>query len=256
MAGDWIKIEHVTPDKPEVMRIAEYLNISENEALGGLIRFWVWCDFQSRDGHALGVTRMSLDRVTGVPGIFDAMLQVGWLVEDSEGVHVPNFDYHLSENSKKRALAQKRKQKHRLKNVTQESRSERDKNGTLEKRREENKNPPTPLGGVVFEKIEREAMNEAGVLDWMNRNLPQPVSEDLRLKVMTCAKHALREGHSPPGLFLHMVRVGIAENRWKFSDEELQDVSHGRGRRNGTGSEGPAGIDIERVVSQILKAKT
>lgn len=140
MAGDWIKIEHVTPDKPEVMRIAEQLGISENEALGGLIRFWAWCDLQSRDGHAIGVTRSSLERLTGVPGIYDAMLKTCWLFEDDDGVHVPHYDYHLSKNAKKRALAQKRKQKHRSKNVTEESRDERDDRVTREeKRREDSK---------------------------------------------------------------------------------------------------------------------
>lgn len=233
MAGDWIKIQHVTPDKPEIMRIAEILNVSENEVLGGLVRFWAWCDFQSRDGHAIGVTRISLSRLTGVTGIYDAMVQVGWLIEDSHGVHVPHFDYHLSENAKGRGLAQKRKQKHRSNNVTQESRLERDKNGTREeKRREDNTKPPNPLAGgrnpaaKAVLKIRKRDMENLQRLDaWILKNLPPPHSENLRIKVLACAIHSMRNANrNPTRMFLAMLEKGMA-GEWTIPDEDIQAAS-------------------------------
>ena len=44
MAGDWIKVEHATMDKPEVLRIADLLGVSRREAIGILFDFWVWLD--------------------------------------------------------------------------------------------------------------------------------------------------------------------------------------------------------------------
>ncbi len=56
MAGDWIKIESVMPDKPEVGVIAEELGIDHDAVIGKLVRFWIWADQQSVDGNALSVT--------------------------------------------------------------------------------------------------------------------------------------------------------------------------------------------------------
>ncbi len=40
MAGDWIKVQHVTPDKPEVWQIADRLDIDPDAVVGKLIRVW------------------------------------------------------------------------------------------------------------------------------------------------------------------------------------------------------------------------
>jgi hypothetical protein len=40
MAGDWIKIEISTPDKPEVAIIAECLKIDPDAVVGKLFRIW------------------------------------------------------------------------------------------------------------------------------------------------------------------------------------------------------------------------
>lgn len=46
MASNWIKLEVITPDKPEIFRLAEILNIDPDAALGKVIRFWAWADQQ------------------------------------------------------------------------------------------------------------------------------------------------------------------------------------------------------------------
>ncbi len=157
MAGDWIKLETTTPDKPEVFQIAEALQIDPDAVLGKLIRVWVWADQQSRDGHAPSVTKTVLDRVAHVTGFADALITCGWLEDAAEGLTFPNFDYHNGQTAKARALAAKRKQNERGKShdsVTAPSRSQRDvqrdKNVTREEKRreeEEKKKPPNPLAG-------------------------------------------------------------------------------------------------------------
>lgn len=111
MAGDWIKIESATPNKPEVDLIAEILGVSVNEVIGGLVRLWIWADQQTINGNAPSVTKNAIDRHSGVTGLADAMIsdRVGWLVEtDSGGFLFPNFDRHNGQTAKTRGLTAKR----------------------------------------------------------------------------------------------------------------------------------------------------
>ena len=117
MAGDWIKIEHWTQDKPEVFVMADALGIDADEVLGKLIRVWVWADQQTTDGNAISVTFSLLDRVSGCKGFAEAMLKAGWLTQVSDGVRFVNFDRHNGETAKTRAQTAKRVRKHRTGNA-------------------------------------------------------------------------------------------------------------------------------------------
>jgi hypothetical protein len=110
MAGDFIKVEKATSRKPEVFGIASKLKISLDAAFGACFRFWCWCDDQTTDGHIPNVTVALLDETMGVPGFADALISVDWLRARSGSLEVPNFDRHLSQSAKKRALDSKRKQ--------------------------------------------------------------------------------------------------------------------------------------------------
>ncbi len=157
MAGDWIKIEHALPNKPEVMEMADNLDISEWEVVGHLVCFWTWVDqnLSAVCPVARGTFR-GLDRVAGRTGFAQSMVDVGWLVIDDGMVNIPNYEDHLSQSAKARALESKRKRRGRTE-TGQMSGSEPDTSGTKhgtehgtreEKRREEKsntKNPPTPL---------------------------------------------------------------------------------------------------------------
>ena len=157
MAGDWIKLEAVTPDKPEMYAIAGALNCSHGEAFLGCVRFWIWADQQSRFGHDLGVTKKTIDHVSGVTGMADAMLSVGWLVDKNSVLSVPNFDRHNGKTAKERALAAKRKQAER-------SRSERDNSVTREeKRRSKNKDESPPNGGSTVWDFGKSLLAEQGL---------------------------------------------------------------------------------------------
>ena len=117
MAGDWIKVENATPNKPEILRIARILNISKDEAFGKAMRFWMWIDANSVDGVVDGVVSTDVDAVVECIGFADTLIIVHWLEidESNEQVIIPNFDRHNGETAKRRALKNKRQTKWRQK---------------------------------------------------------------------------------------------------------------------------------------------
>ncbi|ATA23506.1 hypothetical protein BIY26_09350 [Brenneria goodwinii] len=119
MAYEWIKVEVITPDKPEIYQLAEILNIDPDSVLGKLIRIWAWADQQTIDGNAncnaASVTKNAIDRIAFLPGFADALLQVGWLRNEGNTLVFPNFDRHNGKSSKKRTLTNRRVTEHRKK---------------------------------------------------------------------------------------------------------------------------------------------
>lgn len=43
-AGDWIKVEHATPDKPEVVLMSSIVKIDQDAVTGKLLRVWTWAE--------------------------------------------------------------------------------------------------------------------------------------------------------------------------------------------------------------------
>lgn len=152
MAGDWIKIEHGLLNKPEVMLLADALDISHFEAVGHLIAFWLWVDLNmSPSCPQVKGTKKGLDRVAGRDGFAEALISVGWLDIESDMISIPGYEVHLSKSAKERAKGQKKKASQRSKVSPNLSPTTGDKNGTQggtreEKRREE-EIPPNPLRG-------------------------------------------------------------------------------------------------------------
>lgn len=145
MAGDWIKIEHGLLGKPEVMLLADTLDISHYEAVGHLVAFWQWVDLNmSPECPQVKGTKKGLDRVAGRDGFADALVSVGWLEVQDGVVFIPGYEVHLSKSAKERAKGQKKKAMQRIKLSPNEGDKQGDKNGTKggtreEKRREEDK---------------------------------------------------------------------------------------------------------------------
>jgi hypothetical protein len=108
MAGDWIKVETVTPSKPEVVGIAEILGIDDHCAFGKLIYLWIWADQQSIDGNAVRVTKSFIDRYTCVTGFAHAMEKVGWLTGQDGALTFPNFNRHNGKSAKTRSETTRR----------------------------------------------------------------------------------------------------------------------------------------------------
>ena len=115
MAGDWIKIEKATMDKPEVFEMAEYLKIDPDAIAGKLMRVWGWFDDHSEDGSATVTVRALLDRLTGVTGFTDSMEAVGWLLIESGQMRLPNFNRHNGQTAKNRCSTNRRMAKSRTK---------------------------------------------------------------------------------------------------------------------------------------------
>lgn len=104
MAGDWIKVEHTTPDKPEVVKLAEILHMDDPDfVLGKLWRFWAWADANTQDG-ILKTKYAHIDRVVYCPGFARGLVSVGWLQGREGALVIPNFDRHNGNSSKARAL--------------------------------------------------------------------------------------------------------------------------------------------------------
>lgn len=116
MAGEWLKMECCTPDKPETFAITSKMGWDDPDlTVGKLFRIWRWFDQQTVDGNAPGVTPTLLDRIAGATGFAQAMIDVGWLVVTEAGMSLPNFDKHNGATAKSRAQTAKRVANHRAK---------------------------------------------------------------------------------------------------------------------------------------------
>lgn len=115
----WIKVEYTLLSKPEVMTIADSLEISEHQVVGHLVAFWCWVDANvSLDCPAVIGTKRGLDRVCGRDGMVDALISVNWLEFDGERFSVPNIDRHLSKGAKQRAVEARKKNNQRSRPVS------------------------------------------------------------------------------------------------------------------------------------------
>lgn len=113
MARDWIKIEINTPDKPEIINIAEKLRIEQDAVAGKLFRLWMWADQNTIDGSAMPITDAFIDRFTHRRGFAAAMRAAGWLRGEDGCLMFPNFGRHNGTTAKNRAESLRRMQKSR-----------------------------------------------------------------------------------------------------------------------------------------------
>jgi hypothetical protein len=152
MAGDWLKFEASTPDKPEVFAITTAMGWDDPDlTVGKLLRVWRWFDQQTIDGNAPSVTLALLDRISGVTGFSKAMCDVRWLIETEAGLCLPRFERHNGKTAKDRAQSAKRQAQHKAKSDGNGETNADSVSGALpreEKRREELK-PTTPDGVVA-----------------------------------------------------------------------------------------------------------
>ncbi|WP_341519855.1 DnaT-like ssDNA-binding domain-containing protein [Pseudomonas sp. G.S.17] len=117
MAGDWIKFELTTMDKPEVCLIADLAGIDPDAVVGKLMRVWAWFDQQTENGNAPSVSKKLLDRSVGVTGFCDHMKSVGWMAEAEGVISLPHFERHNGKTAKNRLLTAKRVASHKAGNA-------------------------------------------------------------------------------------------------------------------------------------------
>ena len=116
MAGDWIKFELTTLDKPEVCQIADLADIDPDAVVGKLMRVWGWFDQQTENGNAPSVSKKLLDRLVGVVGFCEHMKSVTWMIELDGVISLPHFDRHNGKTAKNRLLTAKRVANHKASN--------------------------------------------------------------------------------------------------------------------------------------------
>lgn len=147
MAGDWMKVEKDTPEKPEILAIASILNLDPEIVFTKCFKLWRWADSQTIDGNVPRVTPARLDELVKMPGFADALSEVGWLHVRTGSLQIPNFGRHMGQGAKKRALTADRVAKSRTGNCNAPGVTE----SAPEKRREEKRiktAPQPPLGAV------------------------------------------------------------------------------------------------------------
>jgi hypothetical protein len=115
MAGDWIKIEHATAGKAEVLKMARMIGINRREMVGLLVDFFIWCDVNCVDGVVDGVVDADVDAVMSCAGFSSVMREIGWLKFHAlpTRMEMVNWNNHNGETAKKRALKNRRQKKWR-----------------------------------------------------------------------------------------------------------------------------------------------
>lgn len=113
MARNWIKIETVTCDKPEVCVVATQLKVDPDMVVGKLVRLWSWAEVNRINGNEMNVTFEFIDKLVGKRGFATALAKAGWLREVGDKLQFPNFGRHNGPSGKGRALTAQRVSRHR-----------------------------------------------------------------------------------------------------------------------------------------------
>ena len=154
MAADWIKMRGNLWDDPRIARLCDLTSCGEAQVIGGLYWLWATADQHTVDGIMPGLSTRQIDRKTGVPGLGQALADIGWIADHPEGIRIVNFEDHNGASAKKRAQTAKRVANHRTGNAHEtqddECRNAASVTSALAREREEKEeiNPPNPpLGG-------------------------------------------------------------------------------------------------------------
>lgn len=256
MAGDWLKFEVSTLDKPEVLAIAGRLMLDPDAVVGKLLRVWAWFDSHTEDGHA-NVTLLSvalqLDRVVGVQGFVQVLHDVGWLTTTDNGVAMPNFGRHNGKSAKKRAEDARRKGLSRAvgTNVTDSADKKGKKSSTREEKSRDLKtaaanaheevadvptvqSPPVPSG----EPMPTGLMNALGTAGW-------PIHRIMDGQVIPMVRRWEREGVTPQqvadAIAIAISRCNGLPSKPTYLDGIVNDLREGKpnaGHQRNTSSSG------------------
>lgn len=113
MAGDWIAWEKGLPLKREVMAIANKLGLDRRVVACLCMETWSWADSETADGCIPGIEPTCIDDVVGIVGFGQAMMDVGWILTDAQGLIFPNWDRKNSKSAKRRLRENGRRRQQR-----------------------------------------------------------------------------------------------------------------------------------------------
>lgn len=170
MAGDWIKLERATLNKPEVLAIGRITGAGHAAAFLACCKLWCWVDENSVDGFVDGVAPQNVDDIVSLTGFADALSKVGWGHFDTSGTKmtIPNFERHLSQGSKTRSLKHRRQDKWRTKSVDASVDAPAPQARLPEKRREEK---------ILEEKENKQKKSRPPKFDPLKADLPFNTNE-------------------------------------------------------------------------------
>lgn len=176
MAGDWIKMRSNLWDDPRIAKLCDLTDQPETMVVGALYWLWAAADQHSEDGLMHGLTLRSIDRKTGVKGIGDALVSIGWIEDSDNGIIIARFDEHNGESAKKRCQTARRVANFKARNATETQDNETGNAPSVtktlaerdleEEKRREDKRPTTSLSsGAREEKSSPAATTLKGVSD-------------------------------------------------------------------------------------------
>lgn len=84
-------------DDPRVSRICDITGQTEATIIGALYWLWSSADDHSEDGVMPGLSLSGIDRKTGINGLGDSLVAIGWLMDHPEGVRIVREDKHGNE---------------------------------------------------------------------------------------------------------------------------------------------------------------
>lgn len=151
MAGDWIKMRADLLTHPKVFALAESFGRDEFWVAGVLFAFWAWADKYCVDGRVDGATSRVVDKATQVDGLADALVNIGWLEVDDDGITLPGFNDHNGESAKERSLKNQRQARWRERKAAGlvDGEASTDASTREEKRREEQKKADAAASALV-----------------------------------------------------------------------------------------------------------
>jgi len=99
----WIEWEKGLPAKPEIGKIAKAMGVTRLHAAAACMEVWSWAEDQTETGH-IATSPDEISESVRIPGIGEAMLDAGWLIQLDDGISIPNFERHNGMPAKRRAL--------------------------------------------------------------------------------------------------------------------------------------------------------
>jgi len=105
-------------DDPRVGALVDATDSTEAAVIGGLYWLWATADQHSEDGVMPGLTLRGINRKTGIPGLGEALVDIGWVEDHADGIRIVKFEEHNGASAKKRAQTAKRVANHTANNAS------------------------------------------------------------------------------------------------------------------------------------------
>lgn len=228
MAGDWLKIEKHTPEKPEIAALAAIHGMDPEIVFAKCFKVWAWADSMMTDGTVRRVDPSFLDALVHARGFAHALIEVGWLqVRDggdppqSRSLVIPNFARHMGQSAKQRALTANRVSAHRRRKTKRGCNGESvnsssllfSQDGGIENDAAGGRAPPRGFVAPTVDEVRAYCAERGNNVDpeqfvdhytangWVQGNRGKPL-KDWRAAVRTWEKHAFQgNGSLRPGVY-------------------------------------------------------